>query len=136
MVLLRRYCSQYDIDNGYCDSAWDNWGRWVAASVILGIGVFAFLLIACINARRRRRRGLEPFTGTAWMAGPPPPYQQYQPPPPQYYSGPPQGPPPDSYYGARPQRENIELGQSPPIREPQNVYYQPPPGPPPNKPKV
>ena len=101
--------------------------------------------IRCYNARRRRRAGLRPRPGTAWMAGPPPPYpggngnnqqqQPYypadpyyqQPPPPQYT---PQ-PPAYGYFGG--QQTGIEM------QRPQNTYqadggpvYPAPPGPPPN----
>ncbi|KAI9376238.1 chitin synthesis regulation, congo red resistance, RCR protein [Aspergillus egyptiacus] len=122
----------------YCQSRWHEWGRWVAFAVIVGVAVIAFFLVALINARRRRSRGLRPYTGTAWMAPPPPyhqqahadPYNRPPPPPqytqsPQYYQGPVNG-----YFGS-PQPGSIEL-QSPP-----NAYYggdrayQPPPGPPP-----
>lgn len=139
MNLFRRYICDDNYPNDYnCNSSWNTWGRWVAAGVILAIGLIAFFLIAWLNARRRRRRGLHPIAGTAWMA--PPAYTpgaEYQQPPPQYYNGPPQGPPPNSYYGGRePNNNNIELQQ------PGNAYYQggdnvyqPPPGPPPNKPK-
>lgn len=98
----------------------------------------------CYNARRRRRAGLRPRPGTAWMAGPPPPYpggnnnqqrQPYypadpyyqQPPPPQYTPQPPMY----GYFGG--QQTGVEM------QRPQNTYqadggpvYPAPPGPPPN----
>ena len=119
-------------------------------------------MIACINARRRRRAGRNPYRGTGWLAGQTPaghapaqytqsPYQQQQPPvggyqapPPQYgnqnsqgygYGQPPQGQN-QGYYGGQPQQQTgVEL-QSPEVayhgQGGQNVY-QPPAGPPPGK---
>ncbi|KAJ6008127.1 hypothetical protein N7540_012103 [Penicillium herquei] len=140
------YCDPSSIN---CDhnSTWDRWGRWVAFAVIVAIAVLIFFAFACFNARRRRRQGQQPFTGTAWMApppGPPPPnqptYQQpyygdpyYQSQPPPQYSANPQN---YGYFGAQappPQQNGIELQQ------PQHAHasgardYSPPPGPPPAK---
>ncbi|OJJ60027.1 hypothetical protein ASPSYDRAFT_57505 [Aspergillus sydowii CBS 593.65] len=122
----------------YHCNRWNDWGRWVAFGVIVGVALLAFFALSCFNARRRRRRGLRPYTGTAWMAPPPPYHPQThqdpynQPPPPPQYS---QQPPPQGYFGGQP---GIELQQPP------NAYYggqqspyggqpvyQPPPGPPP-----
>lgn len=102
----------------------------------------------CINSRRRRRRGVAPMYGTAWMAAPPPYGQQQQ------YSGahaPPMYSPPgvvpqqtgntfnsnDGYYGhhqSQGQNNDIELQQpaSAYQRGGENVY-QAPTGPPPGK---
>ncbi|KAG0643777.1 chitin synthesis regulation, resistance to congo red-domain-containing protein [Tuber brumale] len=71
-----------------CYSSWDNWGRWVALTVIV---VFFFLVVACcglITSRRRRRAGMQPVYGTAWMAPPkytPHDVHQFQTYPPQHY---------------------------------------------------
>ncbi|KAL1977249.1 hypothetical protein VTN31DRAFT_108 [Thermomyces dupontii] len=118
-----------------CRSRWHEWGRWVAFGVIVGVAILAFFLIACINARRRRRRGLTPYYGTQWMAPqhpPPPPYQQHpndpqqSPPPPQYSSG---------QYGQPSWGQTYELPQQPgpAYQTPNDNVYPPPPGPPPNK---
>ncbi|PYH41441.1 resistance to Congo red protein [Aspergillus saccharolyticus JOP 1030-1] len=144
VLLHRRDCHGYG-DNYYCDSnSWYDWGRWIAFAVIVGVALVVFFLFACFNARRRRRQGLRPHPGTAWLAGPPPTFQQsqqqqqpgqpyyadpyYQPAPPPQYSPHPQY----GYFGGQPQQTGIEL-QTPP-----NAYhnggervYQPPPGPPP-----
>ncbi|KAL4867294.1 hypothetical protein BDV12DRAFT_122688 [Aspergillus spectabilis] len=142
----------------YCDnrSSWRDWGRWVAFAVIVGValiifftiayvhslqspspGAYAFLMLTdsyhrCFNARRRRRQGLRPYAGTAWMA-PPPPYQQQphqdpynQPPPPPQYS---RSPGPHGYFGG--QQTGIELQSPPNAHYGGDRVYQPPPGPPP-----
>lgn len=94
------------------------------------------------NARRRRRQGLRPYYGTAWLSGPPPPdnqqgyYYNYQPPP-QYTPN----PPPAGYYGGGTTNQGYFGGQQTGIelQTPQNAYrpgeqvYSPPPGPPPAK---
>ncbi|KAJ5102648.1 hypothetical protein N7532_003177 [Penicillium argentinense] len=133
-ILPRYYCDYY----GNCyGNNWDRWGRWVAFAVIVGCAFLLFFGFACFNARRRRRHGQRPYTGTAWMApppGPPPPNQPYyqQPygvepnfpaqPPPQYSANPQQY----GYFGAQnppqPQQNGIEL-QSPP-----NAHYAAGPG--------
>ncbi|KAL4922850.1 chitin synthesis regulation, resistance to congo red-domain-containing protein [Aspergillus aurantiobrunneus] len=113
-----------------CDR-WHDWGRWVAFAVIVGVALLAFLALSCFNARRRRSRGLRPYTGTAWMAPPPPyhpqtlqdPYNQ-PPPPPQYT----QSPGPHGYFGG--QQSGIEL-QQPPHAYAGGPVYPPQPGPPP-----
>ncbi|CAI4216462.1 unnamed protein product [Parascedosporium putredinis] len=91
-------------------SNWYYWGRWVVAGVIIFVVVFICLIMACMNSRRRRKRGLRPMYGTGWMApnskfgGPHPPNQQWAagygntaPPPPLMDSSPTYGvysPPP------------------------------------------
>ncbi|KAJ5214958.1 hypothetical protein N7468_010637 [Penicillium chermesinum] len=134
------YCS--DFDDGYCDSDWDRWGRWVAFGVIVGTAFLLFLAFAFLNARRRRSRGLQPITGTAWMApppGPPPPNQPYyhneqfyQPPPPQYSASPTNY----GYFGAQPppgSQPPIELQTPPGVHPAPEHNYGPPQGPPPAK---
>ncbi|KAL2827147.1 chitin synthesis regulation, resistance to congo red-domain-containing protein [Aspergillus cavernicola] len=137
-ILERRYCWTGSNGVRYCDrDRWHDWGRWVAFAVIVGVALIAFFLIACFNARRRRRQGLRPIAGTAWMAAPPPYQQQAHvdpynrpPPPPQYTQSPQynQPPPPQGYFGG--QQTGIEL-QSPPNAYGGERVYQPPPGPPP-----
>jgi len=151
IISTRYYC--YD---GYygsdCNSAWYNWGRWVLFGVIV-IGAFLiFLGLACISARRRRQRGLQPFRGTGWAAygAPAPPYQQnpqgyynqQQYPAPPKYSQNPNG---YGYYGNQPntggqnqgyfggQQEGVELQQPPNTYRGGEPVYAPPPGPPPAK---
>jgi len=151
-VLGKRQYYDYD-DNcdGYgnnCRTAWNNWGRWVALFAIIFTTFILFFVCALISARRRRRRGLVPIWGTAWVPGPNPPLThhkhnqwQYDPhasthqpidpnPPPVYtpptggYYVPPPGSPPGQY----------EM-QSPYFSQQQNTgnreQYNPPPGPPP-----
>lgn len=133
-ILLRRDC-YYDGYTRRCSDPWSDWGRWVAFAVIVGGAFLIFLLIACVSARQRRRRGLSPYRGTAWLAQPPPYGQHYQAPP-QYSANNqgPQGPygPNQAYYGG--QQNGVELQQ------PMNAYrpgdpemYTPPSGPPPKK---
>ncbi|RFU26351.1 hypothetical protein B7463_g9981, partial [Scytalidium lignicola] len=58
-------------DDYYCNSRWHRWGRWVALAVIIIAALFFAFLFSCITARHRRRRNLQPFYGTGWMAKPP-----------------------------------------------------------------
>jgi hypothetical protein len=146
-----------EIINGrqYCEySRWHDWGRWVAFAVIVGAALIIFFILAyvtlhltvqkdvqlteicrCFNARRRRRQGLRPYAGTAWMAPPPPYHQQSHadpynrpPPPPQYT----QSPGPHGYFGG--QQTGIELQQPPNAHYGGGPVYSPPAGPPPPKP--
>ena len=95
------------------------------------------MLVRMISARRRRRSGLKPIRGTAWLApkdrfsphpampGPPGPAGYYPPPPPpgHGYSAPHgtfYGPPP---YTVNPQHTGTTGTNS-------DAYYAPPPGPP------
>ncbi|KAM3075755.1 hypothetical protein ACMFMG_007881 [Clarireedia jacksonii] len=146
----------YDCDYyGRCYSTWNSWGRWVALAVIVVAFILLAFALSCVNSRRRRRRGMAPMYGTAWMA--PPPYgqhgqnQQY---PNQPWNGPhapPMYSPPgvvpqqtgntfnsnDGYYGHHQyqgQENGIELQQpaSAYQRGADNVY-QAPMGPPPGK---
>ncbi|KAJ0419414.1 chitin synthesis regulation, resistance to congo red-domain-containing protein [Aspergillus carlsbadensis] len=123
----RWYCREY--------SRWHDWGRWVAFAVIVGVALLIFFTLACFNARRRRRQGLRPYAGTAWMAPPPPYHQQSHadpynrpPPPPQYT----QSPGPHGYFGG--QQTGIELQQPPNAHYGGGPVYSPPAGPPPPKP--
>ena len=105
----------------------------------------------CINARRRRRAGLNPYRGTGWLAGQTPPGHA----PAQYTGGPPQpyfnnapqpafnpnppiySPPqtqPQGYFGG--QQTGIELQQPNNSYQPQRggePVYGAPEGPPPAK---
>ncbi|KAL5334238.1 chitin synthesis regulation, resistance to congo red-domain-containing protein [Aspergillus crustosus] len=134
-ILLPRDTCYWENGIRYCNNRgrWQEWGRWVAFAVIVGIALIIFFSLACFNARRRRTRGLRPYAGTAWMA-PPPPYQQQshqdpynRPPPPPQYS---QSPGPQGYFGG--QQNGIELQSPPNAHYGGGQYqYQPPPGPPP-----
>jgi len=50
-----------------CNNAWYDWGRWVALAIIIIGFVLLFFIFSCISARRRRRRGAQPFYGTGWV---------------------------------------------------------------------
>jgi len=151
----RQYGYGYGYNDGYYyGSSWDRWGRWVALVCIIVFVLILAFVFSCLNARRRRSRGLPPRYGTGWIAGKPPVGHngpQYN-----YYNGanggynggapaPPYSPPMennntgntfnsnDGYYG---QQSGIELQQ------PQHSYQPPrggepvygaPPGPPPAK---
>jgi len=148
-VLARRYYNNvcynsfgqaYSCNN----SAWYNWGRWVALACIIAFALIVFYLFSCWSSRRRRRLGRKPVYGTGWTGRTPwghgaatynPGYQTQPPPaqaPPNYnqnyggYYGQNQG-----YFGGR----QTEVEMQPPsntYRGGENVY-QPPPGPPPKK---
>ncbi|EOO02491.1 hypothetical protein UCRPA7_2058 [Phaeoacremonium minimum UCRPA7] len=138
-----RCSSGYYYSGGYCYrySSWYWWGRWVFAGVVILFIIVLLFLLGCMNARRRRRRGLQPRYGTGWMGGPPAytPGNYNQPPPPQYQQQQPQYTgntfnSNEGYYGTH--NEGINLQQ------PQQSYYPrsgddsgyaPPPGPPPSK---
>ncbi|KPI36153.1 uncharacterized protein AB675_8900 [Cyphellophora attinorum] len=66
----RQYGTGYCYDSfgnvGSCNSAWYDWGRWVALAVVILGFIILFFLCSCISARRRRRRGLQPMYGTGW----------------------------------------------------------------------
>ncbi|KAL3460244.1 chitin synthesis regulation, resistance to congo red-domain-containing protein [Aspergillus heterothallicus] len=137
MILLPRDDCERIGDRLYCRpySTWHDWGRWVAFAVIVGAALIIFFVLACFNARRRRRQGLRPYAGTAWMA-PPPPYHQQphadpynRPPPPPQYT---QSPGPHGYFGG--QQTGIELQHPPNAHYGGAPVYSPPAGPPPPKP--
>ncbi|KAI4216825.1 MAG: hypothetical protein LQ351_000774 [Letrouitia transgressa] len=154
MGLLPRYydCPDdyYYGGDGYCyrnRSNWDRFGRWILVGIIIVGALFIALAFACITARRRRRRGLQPYRGTGWAAGGAPPgqapaqwtgnqYNPNQPGPPNY------GPPPNQgYYGNNQPNQGYYGGQQSGVAAPNNVYqpqggdqvYSPPSGPPPTK---
>ncbi|KIX98310.1 uncharacterized protein Z520_05611 [Fonsecaea multimorphosa CBS 102226] len=130
--------------NAYrCNSAWYDWGRWVALAVIILGAFLIFFLFSLLSARRRRRMGRQPMYGTGWVGRTPwghapaqynPGYQQTQQAPPAYnqtqnyggYYGQNQG-----YFGGR--QTDFEM------QPPANTYrggddvYTPPTGPPPAK---
>ncbi|MCJ1240944.1 hypothetical protein MMC14_008948 [Varicellaria rhodocarpa] len=109
----------------------------------------------CLNARRRRRAGLNPYRGTGWLAGQTPPGHapaQYAGPPQPYYNNTPQqgydqnppvyAPPQTQNYGAEHhgyfggQQTGIELQQPNNSYQPQRgvePVYGAPDGPPPAK---
>ncbi|KAI1208767.1 chitin synthesis regulation, resistance to congo red-domain-containing protein [Annulohypoxylon truncatum] len=146
----QRYC-----DNGYydrygnCYSAWNWYGRWIFAAVVIVLILAVFFLWACINSRRRRRQGLQPMYGTGWMAGNQGQNAYYNNNNPQGYSA---HPPPPAYGQAYPMdnqytgttfnRDDGYYGQHEGVvQPPKNVYnngaaktdYAPPEGPPPNR---
>ncbi|KIW62897.1 hypothetical protein, variant [Phialophora macrospora] len=129
-----------------CNSAWYDWGRWVALGIIVLGAFLVFFLFSFWSSRRRRRLGRQPMYGTGWAGRTPwghaapqynPNYQQTQPanqPPPAYnqqnaggYYGANQG-----YFGGRQTDHEMQ--------PPQNTYagagspvYSAPEGPPPAK---
>ncbi|MCJ1457862.1 hypothetical protein MMC28_008231 [Mycoblastus sanguinarius] len=149
LLLSRYYNNDCDdgIDDGDCssyNSPWSNWGRWVVLAAIIVIAFLVFLSFSCINARRRRRQGMQPYRGTGWAAGRTPeghgpaqytgasasqPYYP-NPAPPVYSPQQNQGYANQGYFGG--QQQGVELQQ------PENTYqpvynYAPPAGPPPGK---
>ncbi|EME38838.1 hypothetical protein DOTSEDRAFT_39050 [Dothistroma septosporum NZE10] len=48
------------------DDAWSLWGRWVFLGGVLLLVLAIYLIAACFSARRRRRAGMRPYTGTQW----------------------------------------------------------------------
>ncbi|KAI2467763.1 chitin synthesis regulation, resistance to congo red-domain-containing protein [Annulohypoxylon bovei var. microspora] len=145
----QRYCSNGYYDRwGNCYSAWNWYGRWIFAAVVVVLILAVFFLWACINSRRRRRQGMQPMYGTGWMAGnqgqnayhnnpqgysnnPPPAYGQQSYPMQNQYTGTTFNRD-EGYYG---QHEGV-------VQPPKNVYnnneggktdYAPPEGPPPNR---
>ncbi|KAH8814841.1 chitin synthesis regulation, resistance to congo red-domain-containing protein [Xylogone sp. PMI_703] len=74
-ALVRRQsrdCDFFDNDRYYCDSRWHRWGRWVALAVIIIAALIFAILFSWISARHRRRRNMQPYYGTGWLAKPPP----------------------------------------------------------------
>ncbi|KAI1501707.1 chitin synthesis regulation, resistance to congo red-domain-containing protein [Biscogniauxia marginata] len=150
------YDDDYECPDGYyrsynrCYTAWNYYGRWIFAAVVIFLVILIFFLWACINSRRRRRQGVAPRYGTGWMApnsgnnqwpqGPQGPHG-YQAPPPAY--GAPQGqsyPMDPQYTGNTFQTTDGYYGQQSGVQQPKNVYsgnapndYAPPEGPPPRK---
>jgi len=70
------YCNGFYCYNG--NSSWNNWGRWVALVCIIVFVLLLAIAFSCVSARRRRRRGLNPYYGTGWMGGKPAQYQNNQ----------------------------------------------------------
>ncbi|MDI1489870.1 MAG: hypothetical protein OHK93_001069 [Ramalina farinacea] len=156
---IRIGCNNGYYGNDYgCDgySPWYSYGRWILLAAIIVGAFLIFLLFACITARRRRRRGMQPFRGTGWASGQTAPGHgapQYAGPPPPQYGGtqPPQysSPPPaqgygygqnqygganQGYFGG--QQNGVELQQPNQAYQPQrggDSVYTPPAGPPPGK---
>ncbi|KAI0383779.1 chitin synthesis regulation, resistance to congo red-domain-containing protein [Hypomontagnella monticulosa] len=144
----QRYCDDDEyLRYGQCYSAWNWYGRWIFAAVVIVLVLAIFLIWACINSRRRRRAGLQPMYGTGWMA----PGQQnayynnpqgYNNPPPAYGAPPGQSfPMQNQYTGTTFSRGDGYYGQHEGVEPPKNVYnntnnkndYAPPEGPPPNR---
>ncbi|KAI9835279.1 MAG: hypothetical protein M1819_002423 [Sarea resinae] len=146
------YCNGSNCGN----SNWYNWGRWVVLAAILVAAFGIFVIVSCVNARRRRHAGLTPYRGTGWLGGKTPPGHgeaQYAPGQQPYYQenyqpqdapAPPYSPPPvhgyygenQTYYG---QQSGIELQQPPNAYQPQrggDPVYAPPPGSPPGHAKM
>ncbi|KAH6659942.1 chitin synthesis regulation, resistance to congo red-domain-containing protein [Truncatella angustata] len=135
----RYYCnSSYYGYNNNC-SAWSYYGRWIFAAIVIVVILAICFLWACVNSRRRRRRGAQPMYGTGWMAGnqgqnqnnPNAYYNNSQQPPPAYGAGqsyPMQNQNYNSQQGYYGQREGVAQAKDTPAGE-----YAPPPGPPPAK---
>ena len=147
----------------YCRSGWNSWGRWVVLAVILVAAFLFFFLFRSVcfshchpycstnppssflTARRRRKRGLQPYRGTGWSTAPfghgPAQYNPNYPsqPPPDLHTSPPAYGANAGYYGG--QNQGYFGGQQAGVelQQPQNVHrggdnvYQPPGGPPPKK---
>jgi len=130
-------------NNGCYYSGWSYYGRWILLAVILFVAFAVFFSISCLNARRRRRRGISPITGTGWMA--PAGHgqaqytgnqsypmnnqqQQYQPP---SYAPPSNTGANAGYYGGQEGGVTAPAGTYQP-KGGENVYA-PPEGPPPNR---
>jgi len=159
-VIARQYgygnniCTDSNGNQYYCQSSWNQWGRWVALGAIIVAAFLFFFLISFLSARRRKRAGQQPYYGTGWVGRTPfghgqaiyNPNAQFQRPvyasgPNQEYNSPPayglQGAA-AGYYGDQnrgyfggPQTETE-------MQPPQAVYgnnntYQSPTGPPPKK---
>lgn len=139
----RLTCDYYYYGN--CYSSWTWYGRWVFAGIVVFVVLLIFIIWACVNSRRRRRRGVAPLYGTGWMA--PAPGNQYNNPhaynqAPPAYGAPQSYPMQNQYTGNTFQSGDGYYGQQTGVQQPKNVYggpqnvgteYAPPEGPPPNK---
>ncbi len=119
------------------------------AAICVVVVIAILFLLGCVNARRRRRRGMQPMYGTGWMGNnnkyggaqqyPPQGYNHGQPPPPQYSTN----AMPNQYTGNTFNANEGYYGQhnqGVELQQPANTYnrggdhgYEPPPGPPPSK---
>ena len=142
------------------NSTWYTWGRWVLFGALVAAGVLLFLIISCISARRRRKRGAQPFYGTGWMAthgqpqyygnnaqgqGQSYPQQEYNSYSQQYNqqggqggygqqnAAPPYSPPSNQGYYGQGQSQGIELQQPQSVYQARDTTYAPPSMPPPGK---
>ncbi|TKA71693.1 hypothetical protein B0A49_04397 [Cryomyces minteri] len=142
-----------------CNSAWNNWARWLVLALIILAALFIFFVFSCITARRRRKAGMTPWRGTGWAAGRTPPGHGAATYNPDAHAGtsttqpywnnnvaantapPAYGPPPGNptyggenagYYGQQ-QQSGIELQQPAGTYQPNGGYgaYAPPKDPPP-----
>lgn len=126
-------CTYYG-NCGY--TAWGGWGRWVLLGGIILLFLVFFSGCARVTGMRRRRQGLKPYAGTAWVlpkyeAGPnaqyppgPPPYN-----PPTHNNDTPMQPQQSGNYYA-PQNNYT---QQPSYNEQQHTQYAPPAGAPPQE---
>ncbi|KIW99079.1 uncharacterized protein Z519_00742 [Cladophialophora bantiana CBS 173.52] len=131
-----------------CNSAWYDWGRWVALAIIILGAFLIFFLFSLWSARRRRRMGRQPLYGTGWTGRTPwghgaaqynPGYQQTQ--QPSYQAAPPAYNQTQSYGGYYGQNQGYFGGRQTDVemQPPQNTYrggdnvYAPPTSPPPAK---
>ncbi|KAM0819455.1 hypothetical protein AB5N19_05271 [Seiridium cardinale] len=138
-LLGKRYtCDRY----GNCGNNWYWYGRWIFAAVVIALIILIFFLWACVNSRRRRKRGMQPMYGTGWMAS----HNQHQNNPNAYNSAPPAyGAPPgqsypmqNQYTGNTFQPQDGYYGQREGVQQPKDAHthnndYAPPAGPPPGK---
>jgi hypothetical protein len=73
LTIHRSGCDEGIDDNCgdyYYNSPWDVYGRWILLGAVI-IGAFLiFLIFSCINARRRKRAGMQPLRGTGWASRP------------------------------------------------------------------
>ncbi|KXJ95836.1 chitin synthesis regulation, resistance to congo red-domain-containing protein [Microdochium bolleyi] len=74
---------------GGCRSQWDYYGRWIFAAVAIFVFILILFVWACVNSRRRRKRGVQPMYGTGWMANNNGQYGQHQQNNPGAYHAPP-----------------------------------------------
>jgi len=159
MILPRQYgynnCYYDRFNNRVCrNSTWNNWARWLVLGLVIFGAILIFFLFSCVTARRRRKRGYQPYRGTGWTLGRTPPghgqatynnqpqYAQYAQNQNQYQAPQTQQPyynnsnnPPPSYYDASANRggnNDVELQSPQPAYGGQGSHYQPPKGPPPN----
>ena len=121
-MIISYYSNSY---NNGCYSAFDTWGRWVVLAVVLVVFFFFFCICSYVplighssgrkltfprafSSRRRRRRGLNPYYGTGWMAGKTP-----------------AGHAPATYTGPQNYATDGREGAAPPYAPPANNTYYP-----------
>ncbi|KAH6713389.1 hypothetical protein BKA61DRAFT_675633 [Leptodontidium sp. MPI-SDFR-AT-0119] len=106
-----------------CRSAFNRWGRWVLAGILILMAIFLMFIFLCLSRRRKRRAALHstPMTAPVGNAGYNSGYnggynnntQQY---------APPAGAPPPQYGNAG--YNNDYYGQQNGVAQPQNAYVK------------